>query len=152
VRELTRWLPAGVVDVLPSLAFLVFLLLLLAWKFYVWMRLRSRGAIAVATVGAARRARGGWMRVMYSFDLEGDKRYGGGGAWPAWWLGRVEAGQKIGIRYDSKYPSLSRIEHDGYNDWGVWWPWWPLGSGTAREHSERDAGQPRAGVDEPGSR
>jgi hypothetical protein len=135
-EEIGTWL-----DFAPLLAGAAFLVLVCLRELWVWRVLVSNGAAESATVDAVRRSRGGWRKVRYHFTtpLTGERVFRGRGSWPAGWLGDLEPGRVIGVRYHLGHPRLSRIDHAGFRDWGIWWPWWPLRSRTQPGQGYDDA-------------
>jgi hypothetical protein len=121
IETLLDRMPRELVDQLPNLGVLFILLLICARQLWIWNLMKRHGMVVTAVVGRVRPSKGGWLRVSYSFSVDADKRLTGEGAWPEWWLGAVDEGQAIGIRYYSRNPRLSRVDHRGFRDWGVWW-------------------------------
>lgn len=97
------------------------LIALCARQAWIWYALSKHGVHATAIVDSTARGKAGWLRVQYHFDLALPEKelFSGRDAGLKWYLGEIAPGMPIGIRYYKNNPKLSRIDHNGFQNWGL---------------------------------
>jgi hypothetical protein len=96
------------------------LFLICARQAWVWYVLEKHGIFINANVDSVRKGKAGWLKFQYSFVVSSDEKQiiHGEDAALKWFVNDLAPGTPIGIRYYVNNPDLSRIDPNGFKNWG----------------------------------